>query len=434
MKQKHLTIEQRRIIERELNQHTSFKAISRIIDKDPSTISKEVRLNSTIKLTGASGKRHNPCSLRHNCKLYLVCQQLCHYKDPKLCTFCGQCIYHCPDFIEEVCSKLSKPPYVCNGCDTRIRCTLSKRFYDSITANQSYRSRKVESRQGFDFTQTQLDALDQLLYPLIVEQGQSIHHVYIHHQDQIMCSEKTLYNLIDAGLLSVRNIDLPKKVKFRPRKKQKSNFKVDKQCLENRRYSDFIAFTHDHPDQSVVQIDTVEGIKGGKCLLTLHFTNTSFMLAFIRERNDSKSVTAIFNHLYSILGADRFKRLFPILLTDNGSEFSNPEAIEFDSDGQRRTYLFYCEPSSPYQKGACENNHTLIRRILPKGKDMSHLSQPHIDLLMSHVNSYARLALNNKPPHLLFSALYGEAILNKLNITIIHPDEVVFKPSLISSK
>jgi len=32
-----------------------------------------------------------------------------------------------------------------------------------------------------------------------------------------------------------------------------------------------------------------------------------------------------------------------------GSEFSNPEAIEFDEFGERRTYLFYCHPSAPYE-------------------------------------------------------------------------------------
>jgi len=72
--------------------------------------------------------------------------------------------------------------------------------------------------------------------------------------------------------------------------------------------------------------------------------------------------------------------IFPILLLDNGTKFSNPEAIEFDKMGLRRTCVFYCDPSAPYQKGACENNHTYIRRIIPKGKDMSHLNRSHIDL------------------------------------------------------
>ena len=77
-------------------------------------------------------------------------------------------------------------------------------------------------------------------------------------------------------------------------------------------------------------MDSVIGRKGGKVLLTIHFVNTSFMLAFIREHNDSQSVIDIFNNIQSILGVEKFKELFIVILTDNGSEFSNPTEIEFD--------------------------------------------------------------------------------------------------------
>ena len=114
-------------------------------------------------------------------------------------------------------------------------------------------------------------------------------------------------------------------------------------------------------------MDSVIGNKGGKVLLTIHFVNTSFMIAFLRITNTSQSVIDVFNQLYELLGKEIFKKLFPVILTDNGSEFSNPKAIEFAPDGTRRTSVFYCDPSAPYQKGSIEVNHELIRRILPKG-------------------------------------------------------------------
>ena len=77
-------------------------------------------------------------------------------------------------------------------------------------------------------------------------------------------------------------------------------------------------------------MDTVIGKQGGKCLLTIHFVNTSFMLAFLRDHNDAQSVIDIFNDIQEILKIDKFKELFPLILTDNGSEFSNPIEIEFD--------------------------------------------------------------------------------------------------------
>jgi len=60
-------------------------------------------------------------------------------------------------------------------------------------------------------------------------------------------------------------------------------------------------------------------------------------------------------------------------------EFSNPFAIEFDKEGKRRTHIFYCDPSSPYQKGAAENNHELIRRIVPKGDSFNPYAQEDIN-------------------------------------------------------
>ncbi|MFR8123073.1 MAG: hypothetical protein ACLU77_15520 [Waltera sp.] len=56
----------------------------------------------------------------------------------------------------------------------------------------------------------------------LVKQGQSIHQIYLTHKDELMCSEKTLYNYVDGCLFDIRNIDLPRKVKYRPRYKNRS--------------------------------------------------------------------------------------------------------------------------------------------------------------------------------------------------------------------
>ena len=145
--------------------------------------------------------------------------------------------------------------------------------------------------------------------------------------DEIMCSEKTLYNYVDVQLFDVRNIDLPRKVKYRPRYK-KPEFKVDRGCRIGRSYLDFQKFLEGNPETIVVQMDSVIGRIGGKCLLTMHFVDTSLMLAFLRDSNTSASVIQIINLLDKILGYETFSQLFPVILTDNGSEFSNPKGIE----------------------------------------------------------------------------------------------------------
>ena len=108
-----------------------------------------------------------------------------------------------------------------------------------------------------------------------------------------MVSESTIYRLIDYNLFSARNIDLPRKVKYSKRKKAK-DFKVDKLCRQNRTYDDFLKYCKEHPNLPVTQMDTVEGTKGGKVLLTIHFANAEFMIAFLRDSNDSQSVIDVF--------------------------------------------------------------------------------------------------------------------------------------------
>jgi len=155
------------------------------------------------------------------------------------------------------------------------------------------------------------------------------------------------------------------------------------------------------------------------------------MLAFLRDANTSLSVIDIFEKLYWELGPDIFMRLFQLCLADNGSEFSNPTAIEFDLQGSRRTHLFYCDPSAPYQKGAAENNHELIRRILLKGTSFDNLTQEKVELMMNHINSYSRKKLCDFTPYEMFERFHGNEILEKLGVKLIHANEITLLPSIL---
>ena len=302
-------------------------------------------------------------------------------------------------------------------------------MYYAEDAQSTFEANISEARSGILSSEAELARLNALISPLI-KQGQSIHQVYASRMDELMCSEKTLYNYIDACLFDVRNIDLPRKVKYRPRYK-KPEFKVDKGCRIGRNYKDFQAFMEKNPELSIVQMDSVIGSKGGKVLLTIHFVDTSLMLAFLRDSNTSQSVIDVFEHIYQAIGKTDFKNLFPVILTDNGSEFSNPKAIEFGPDGLRRTHVFYCDPSSPYQKGSIEVNHELVRRILPKGTPLEPLTQKNICLMMNHVNSYKRKKLNNRSPYQAFSFYYGEDLLHRLECFPVATEEIILKPALL---
>lgn len=430
-KNKHLLLSERIIIELSLNNRFSFKSIGKEISKDPTTVAKEVKNHISYKQTGCYGKSFNDCFYRNSCTASRVCGKTgCKNK---LCKFCvsTSCTGFCSDYKKEICSRLSKPPYVCNGCEKRRSCTLQKRLYSASYAHKEYEAVRSESRQGIQLTEEEALRLDSLISPLLIK-GQSLHHICINHMDDIMCDERTLYHYVNYGIFTAKNIDMPRVVRMSKRKPNKVSFKVDKTCRIGRTYEDFITFMKEHPYTPIVQMDSVEGRKGGKVLLTLHFTVPQYMLAFIRNANTSQSVIDIINQLYLELSPDVFCELFQILLGDNGSEFSNPRAIEFNGQGNRRTNVFYCNPSAAYQKGAAENNHELIRRVIPKGKTLDNYSQDDICLMMNHINSYSRNNLGNKCPYEIFASLYGEDILRKMGATLIPPDEVTLHPSLLN--
>lgn len=375
-KNAHLTLDERASIQVSLRERKTFSEIAKELGKDPSTISKEVRNHFKVE----EPYSFNPCKHRRTCS---------HRGDacfPCRCSIytniCAKCYQHncfttCPDYEELICVKKQKPPYVCNGCKNKAHCKLQRHKYDAKYAQKEYEATRSESRQGFAITPEELKRIDAIISPLI-QQGHSIHSICVSKADQLMLDEKTIYNYIDAGLLSAKNIDLPRKVRYRIRKKKKQ-VKVDKKCHIGRTYEDFLEFMNANPDIPVVEMDTVEGRKGGKVFLTIFLRNCSLLLAFIRDHNTARSVTDIFDDLYDRLGHDLFTALFQVILTDRGSEFSDPLSIEFTDEGVRRTRIFYCDPQRSDQKGGIEVAHEFIRRILPKKSSFDELSQTDVD-------------------------------------------------------
>jgi IS30 family transposase len=426
-KNKHLTNEDRLHIEQWLKQGVSMKQIAQWLGKSPSTISREIRARALAYDKPAQHRVRNRCVNRAECQRRCLCGDKpgC----TRRCSSCNLCNEKCSDFEEQICHRLCGPPYVCNGCADERQCVLGKRYYFNKKAHEAYRETLVESRAGANITEDELLALDQRVSPLI-RQGQSVHHIVANNPDQFEVSEKSIYRYVAGGLLTARNIDMPRVCRLKPRKTKPVQHKVDTSCRVGRTYQEFCKLI-EHSAAPVVEMDSVIGRIGGKALLTLMFKSCDFMLAFLRERNTSQSVIDEFNSMYALLGAECFKTLFPVILTDNGSEFSNPKALESDAQGNRRTSIYYCDPCASFQKPNVELNHEFIRKILPKGTSFDCLDQGSVNLMMSHINSYSREKLNDKSPFEMFSFLYGDSIPYKLGQWKVPPNEIILRPSLL---
>lgn len=430
--QKHLTISDRIIIEKGLTNGDSFAEIARNVQKDPTTISKEVRRHSKVKeFSGygsipcqANADIHSRCSLRHVCgdkECNVSCRTCRKYR----------CSEVCKEYQPQQCTKLKKAPYVCNGCGKRVNCRMNKKIYSSKYADDCYRELLVSSREGINQTPESIQRMNDIITPL-VQNGQSLAHIYATHANDLKCSRRTMYTYIDDGIFDVRNIDLRRKVKYKNRKKPTDTSAKDRSYRIGHNYEDFRKWVEKHPAASIVEMDCVEGNKSGKkVLLTLTFRRTTLMLVFLLSSQTQEEVLRVFDLLEEKLGTDLFRKLFEVVLTDGGSEFSDRTGMEKGADGKPRTSIYYCDPYSFWQKGCCEKNHEYIRYVRKKGTTFDDLDQEDITLLANHINSTKRDSLNGHSPFELSQLLLDTKLLTVMNYVAVAPDDVKLTPELL---
>lgn len=429
--QKHLSLKDREFIEQSLNDGLSFKEMAKYLCKDPTTISKEVKLHRSMD-TYHIGSFNNPsnfCVHRYKCKKTNVCEKL--FVCDRHCAQCSKCNKVCRFYEKERCLRLEKAPHVCNGCDKpRHHCKISAKYnYDAAFAQRKYEELRTSSREGINKTISQIHKIDAVVQPLVL-QGQSPYHILINHPELDM-SVKTMYNYINLGILTARNIDLKRKVKFKPRKTDKRKQPIkDREALNGRLYSDFQALGLSTSE--FCEMDTVISAEGSlKCFLTLCLPDTEFFLAFLLNRCTEGAVRAVFDRLEQTLGTYDFLRLFSVCLTDRGSEFGDPAALETGIHGIERTSIYYCDPMSSGQKGAIEEAHTLLRMIIPKKTVFTDITQWDLRKCMNHINSTPRKALGGRTPFDLTVEKFGADIVDKLGIKKIAPDDVTLTPKLL---
>lgn len=425
--QKHLTLENRIYIENELNKATSFKDIAKFLCKDPTTISKEVKAHrlSDWYHKGTFYNAKNFCVHRYHCKKTNACGKmiLCGIK----CASCPTCNQTCKDFEKERCSRLDKAPYVCNGCPMKINhCTIAHKYtYNARFSDRKYREKLSDSRSGVNLTKHELRKKDRIISPLI-EQGQSPYQIVTNHPE-LDLSVRTVYAYLDQGLFTARNVNLKRKVKFRPRKCHKTQI-TDRTVFISRTYQDFQTLRL----ASCTEMDTVHSSRESKkTLLTFFFTKEKLFLAFLMNRCTQGAVHLVFDRLEKRLGTDGFLSAFKYILTDRGTEFGNPESLETGVNGMQRTSIYYCDPMRSGQKGGLEQAHTMLRMVLPKGTSFEFLTQWDVNLIVSHINSTPRESLGGRTPYCAALETMGEDVLNAFQLRPIAPDEVNLTPKLI---
>lgn len=411
MKNIHMTLEDRKQIQEGLEKEMSRTEIAKIINKDVSTVAKEIKNRRKLKPRNLF---NNPIT----CTKFKECR-ICHGK--------------CSEYEEIKCLRRDRKIGVCNLCPKINNCRLDKYFYYAKQAHENYLYTLKDSREGINLTTKEMLNIVGIIKPLL-KKGQSVYQILENHPEIKLCT-KSLYTYIESGIFQdygINNFSLRRQVSVKKRKKLKK--RKEPVNYNGRRYKDYLDFITKNPTIPTTQMDTLYNQQDGPYIQTFIFQNTNLMIGFLHTEKTSESMASTLDDLQVTLEDDYFK-LFSLLLTDRGSEFEKYELFEVNTEtGEIRSNIFYCDPQMPSQKPHVENNHNYVRDIIPNGKSLKNLTQEDLNLMFSHINSAPRASLNGKTPYEAFEFLYGNEILKKLNIQKIEKDMVTLQPYLLKIK
>src|SRR5574344_315948 len=283
----------------------------------------------------------------------------------------------------KTCQKTNRFPYVCNGCELKTRCRKKKYYYNYIKAHNNYNYLLEKSRVGIDMSIDEIDYWNDYFTDKIKNKNQPITHLFNNIKNEFPKSIQTFYTYIHKVYFSSINDEmLPRAYSYKPRKRtnEKPTIRFDNVIRTGRPLKEMNESIENHPNSSIVEMHTV---------------------------------------------IDNFTKLFEVILTDNGWEFSKPEDIEFDqTTGEKQINIFYCEPYSSWQKGGIERNHEFIRYVIPKGITFDKLTKENIIDMMNNINNVSRRSLNYQTPYEIFNNIYDNEITKKLHLRMLKKDEV----------
>ena len=390
---KHLNKNQRDKIEVNLNCGCKLCDLADSLKRDPRGIQKEIiKHRKIVHLKN----RKNKCGKQNSCTKTRVCEGCTSGK----CKFCSR--INCNDFCDHFCTEPDCPtcnrfPYVCNACDKINTCPLPKFFYKAAHAQKEYEQDKLSWRSGTRFDEKQLKHIDKIISDG-VKRGLSLDVII--NTNKVGISVSTAYRLINQNMLSVKNIDLKRKVRYKTRKPNNNKeVRVDYEYRKGRTFEDFQEYFISNPSANIWQMDTIEGIKGGDAVLTLLHTKTNLQLYFKLKTTTTNEVVSIIDSIKDFLSEDVFREIFECILTDNGKEFKDPLRIETSPHtGEVLCKVFYCDARRSDQKAECEKNHEHFREFIPKGVDITPYTKIQINQISRNINNYPRKMFNYKSP------------------------------------
>lgn len=418
------------IIENALNNNQTIKEIAELIGKDVSSVRKLIKRYARVT---TPRKKCETCLKFETCVIKGLCEQskeksaFC-----RTCKGCKKAIDICKEYESKyVCEKLKGRRHACNGCKEQARCMKSRRIFEARHAIEIIKANKknsIKKTKISKISQEDKSKFDKYVSGKIKE-GVSVDvtlgKIPKEIKEVLNISTKTLYRYINKCLMTCRNIDLRNKVGREVNEEEGKRKTTGKAKHRENGRSVHDMTEEEKLSKNIVEMDTVEGKKGGNLLLTMIFKEQKFMLGLPMVSKHMANVVAEMDKIEEKLGTEKFKELFRSVVTDNGTEFLDYNGLETSKNtGEKRFSLYYADPYASYQKPLVENNHRIIRYMLEKGYDMTKLTEKEILNVMNRVNNYPRKSLGYKSPYEKMLEVLDSEILEKFGFYYIPFEEL----------
>ena len=422
-------------IEFYLNEGKGCSEIGRLLDRTEATIRQEIKNYSSY--FGSQRKCSN-CLNKDNCHQKYLCEDIRDKVKCSQCKYCSEVIKVCPNYRVIIdCELLKKNHHVCNGCELYFKCKKVKIKYHAETAIKMHNAVQRVSRIGTkvdSFPQEFKDYLSKLIKNGI--SPEVIMNTLPEKYLMFKSAPSTFYEWIDKGLLDCCNLDLRNKVsrvRYGTNTEKRNTIKGHQ--LNGRSIEDLSEEERINRPLGFVELDTVEGIKGGELLFTIMFPCFSLMLGFKIKQKTQEEIGKILDMLEERLDC-YFYILFRKAIPDNGCEFLNFNMLEksIHKDLNKRMEVHYTHSYASYEKPHIENNHILLRWLIQKGYDITLLSSDDILDIINRLNNYPRPKKGFKTPLQLLEDELGNYALDLLNLHHIPIDQLNMKDMIIKNQ
>lgn len=209
---------------------------------------------------------------------------------------------------------------------------------------------------------------------------------------------KTLYNYIEKGIFSeISNKDLWEKKK-RKRRRYRPVGRISYTNRLGRSIEERPQKVNERQEYGHWEADTVKGprrAKTGLFTLTERKSREEILIKVKRATQEAiqEAIDGLERKYGSVFGVK-----FKSITFDNGVEFLNWESLEISAikKNKRRMRVYFAHAYSAWERGSNENQNRMIRRFIPKKRDIASYSEDQIQDIQDWMNNYPRKILGYK--------------------------------------